>query len=126
MSAAHHGLGRLTAIVDFNQLQSDASHREVMCLDPLPDKWRAFGWDVFEIDGHSQASIAEALDAAEHDVTRPAVIIGHTVKGKGVSFMEGVPTWHGSVKMTEEQVRSAWTELGIAANEQDQMIAGRF
>ena len=125
MSASHFGLNRLTTIVDYNKLQSDASNEEIMRVEPLAAKWSAFGWQVAEIDGHSQNDIAQALDSALQVTTGPSVVIAHTVKGKGVSYMEGVPSWHGSVRMTEEQVRSAWDELGVSQDRQEQFLAGQ-
>lgn len=124
MSAAHFGLDRLTAIIDYNKLQSDASNEEIMRVEPLADKWSAFGWHVAEIDGHSQTEMRQAIDVALGVRTGPSVVIAHTVKGKGVSFMEGVPSWHGSVRMTEEQVRAAWDELGVPAERQERLLAG--
>ena len=125
MSAPHFGLDRLTAIVDYNKLQSDASNEEIMRIEPLANKWSAFGWHVAEIDGHSKHEVSQALDVALGVTTGPSVVIAHTVKGKGVNFMEGVPSWHGSVQMTEEQVRAAWDELGVSAEQQAQFLAGR-
>lgn len=125
MSASHFGLDRLIAVVDYNKLQSDASNEFIMRVEPLADKWSAFGWHVAEIDGHSEIEIAGAIDAALGFTAGPSVVIAHTVKGKGVSFMEDVPSWHGSVRMTEEQVRSAWDELGVSKERQEQFIEGR-
>ena len=125
MSAPHFGLDRLIAVVDYNKLQSDASNEAIMRVEPLADKWSAFGWHVAEIDGHSETEINQAIDAALDFAAGPSVVIAHTVKGKGVSFMEDVPSWHGSVRMTEEQVRSAWDELGVPKERQEQFIEGR-
>ena len=125
MSAPHFGLDRLTAIVDYNKLQSDASNEEIMRIEPLADKWSAFGWHVAEVDGHAETEVRQALDVALSVTTGPSVVIAHTVKGKGVSFMEDVPSWHGSVRMTEEQVRAAWDDLGVPAERQEQFLAGR-
>ena len=126
MSAAHFGLNRLTAVVDYNKLQSDARNSEIMEIEPLEAKWSAFGWHVQEVDGHSTPALAAALDAAESASSSPSVIIAHTVKGKGVSFMEDVPAWHGSVRMTEDQVSAAWDDLGIPKTEQNDLLAGRL
>ena len=126
MSAAHFGLNRLTAVVDYNKLQSDARNSEIMEVEPLGAKWSAFGWHVQEVDGHSTPALAAALDAAESASSSPSVIIAHTVKGKGVSFMEDVPAWHGSVRMTEDQVSAAWDDLGIPKTEQNDLLAGRL
>ena len=93
--APHHRLGNLTAIVDYNKIQSFGTVAEVLDLEPFADKWRAFGWRVVEIDGHDPAAIAAALEGAgAEDADRPLVAIAHTVKGKGVSFMENDLLWH--------------------------------
>lgn len=112
MCAAHHRLANLTAIIDFNKLQSDDSNANIMGLEPLADKWRAFGWHVCEIDGHDIGQILGAFAEAIHESDRPSVVIAHTIKGKGVPFMENQPAWHGSVKMTEEQTRDSLGALG--------------
>ena len=92
--APHHRLGNLTAIIDYNKIQSFGTVAEVLDLDPLADKWRAFGWRVLEIDGHDLAAIDIALEDAGTGNDRPLVVIAHTVKGKGVSFMEDDLLWH--------------------------------
>lgn len=115
MSAAHHGLSRLTAVIDYNKLQSDASNDAIMRLEPLAAKFSAFGWNVQEIDGHDMSAILEAFRNAglNADMARgPSLIIAHTIKGKGVPYMENIPTWHGSVKFTREQAEEALTALG--------------
>lgn len=117
MCAAHHRLGNLCALIDHNRLQSDARTEVIMGLAPLAAKWRAFGWHVQEIDGHDFGAIAAALTAARTTTDRPSVIIAHTVKGKGVSFMEDVPTWHGSVRLSAADTRRALTELGMGEDE---------
>ena len=126
MAASHFGLHQLTAVVDYNKMQSDANNDEIMRLEPLVDKWSAFGWHVLETDGHSVPAIARAFDAAHSMKDRPSVLIAHTVKGKGVSFMENVPSWHGSVRLTKEQVVAAWDELGVDCEFQDELLAGRI
>jgi len=90
--AGHHQLSRLTALVDYNKIQSFGSVKEVLDLEPLADKWRAFGWTVLEVDGHDHAGIAAAL-RADH-LGRPKVLLAHTIKGKGVACMEGKLAWH--------------------------------
>jgi transketolase len=116
MSAAHHKLGTLTAVIDYNKLQSDASNDVIMRLEPLAEKWRAFGWDVQEIDGHDIAAILAALRHAG-ETAEPSVIIAHTIKGKGVPYMENIPAWHGSVKFTRAQADEALQALGAGADE---------
>ncbi|MBN9555358.1 MAG: transketolase [Alphaproteobacteria bacterium] len=112
MSAAHHKLDNLCAVIDYNKLQSDNHNDAIMRLEPLADKWRAFGWSVAEIDGHDIPAILEALRQAGATHGRPSVIIAHTVKGKGVPYMENIPAWHGSVKLTPAQAEDALTALG--------------
>lgn len=117
MCAAHYGLGNLCAIVDYNKLQSDNCPANIMGLEPLAGKWQAFGWNAIQIDGHDIAAILNAFDAARAHSDGPTVIIADTVKGQGVSFMEGAPHWHGSVKMQDEELELALTELGAPASE---------
>ncbi|MDH7482084.1 MAG: transketolase [Armatimonadota bacterium] len=110
MAAAHYKLDNLTAITDFNGLQIDGFNCEVMDVNPLPDKWRAFGWNVVEIDGHDFTQILDALSPDTRVDGKPTMIIARTIKGKGVSFMENVCDWHGKAP-NEEQVRQALAEL---------------
>jgi transketolase len=110
--AAKYRLANLTAIVDFNDVQLDGPVHEVMPLEPLAGKWRAYGWHVLEIDGHNVRQVAEALSTAAEIHDRPTVVIAHTTKGKGVSFMENESYWHGNVP-NAEQFRQAMTELGV-------------
>lgn len=115
MSAAHHGLSNLCAVIDYNKLQSDDRNANIMGLEPFAEKWRAFGWHAAEIDGHDIGAILNALAAAAATPGRPSVIIAHTIKGKGVSYMEDIPAWHGSVKMKPEETQQALRELGASA-----------
>jgi transketolase len=110
MAASHYRLGSLVAIVDWNKLQQDGFVADVMPLDPLADKWRAFGWDVREIDGHDMGQILDAYAWASQDTGRPHVILAHTVKGKGVSYMENQGGWHGKGP-NPEQLAVALAEL---------------
>jgi transketolase len=110
MAAGHHRLGNLIVFLDYNKLQLDGPIDQIMDLEPLSDKWRAFGWSVQEIDGHDFAQIGDALAKAKSDGGKPQMIIAHTVKGKGVSFMEGNPVWHGKAP-NEDQVRQAIEEI---------------
>ena len=105
-AAAKFGLDTLTAIVDFNGVQLDGPVSEIMPLEPFAERWRSFGWEVLEIDGHSVGSILSALDEAAGVRGKPAVIIAHTVKGKGVSFMENQSYWHGNVPDAEQYARA--------------------
>lgn len=117
MAAAHHKLDNLCALIDYNKLQSDNSNAAIMGLEPLAAKWRAFGWEVTEIDGHDIPQILAALREAGETRGRPSIIIAHTVKGRGVPYMENVPAWHGSVKLTETQTKEALVALGATAQE---------
>jgi transketolase len=92
--APHHRLDNLTAIIDYNKIQSFGSVEEVLNLHPLAEKWRAFGWAVSEIDGHNHEEVTRTLESSPTEVGLPTCIIAHTVKGKGVSFMEGRLLWH--------------------------------
>jgi transketolase len=92
--AQHHRLDNLVAIVDYNKIQSFGRVSEVLELEPLADKWRAFNWGVIEVDGHDHAALRQALGAVPLIPDRPSVVIAHTVKGKGVPFMEDDLLWH--------------------------------
>ena len=117
MSGAHHKLDHLCAVIDYNKLQSDNSNDAIMRLEPLAAKWRAFGWAVAEIDGHDIPAILEAFRRAGVTNEKPALIIAHTVKGKGVPYMENIPAWHGSVKFTRAQAEEAIRALGADEDE---------
>ncbi len=95
MSAAHFKVDNLVAIVDNNGQQIGGWNRDVMNLDPFPAKWQAFGWKVIEVDGHSVPQLTQAFDETKKIKGQPTVIIAHTIKGKGVSFMENNPDFHG-------------------------------
>jgi len=126
MTAAHHKLENLCLIVDYNKLQSDDLNENIIGLEPLGHRWGAFNWNVIEIDGHCQEGIAKAIAAFKSCVTKPTVIIAHTLKGKGVSFMEGVPAWHGSVTMSEDELARALRELGVSEAEIGSYVDGSF
>ena len=102
MFAPHHRMDNITAIIDHNDLQLDGRVCDIMGLEPLPDKWRAFNWHVLEIDGHNIKDILQALKKAREIKGKPTVIIAHTVKGKGVSFMEGNVDFHGKAPSPQE------------------------
>jgi len=102
MAAAHFRLDSLCAFLDLNRLQIDGFTRDVMDIDPVADKYTAFNWHVIEIDGHDMQANLDALEAAKQHKGQPTVIIGHTVKGKGVSFMEGEAGWHGKCPSDQE------------------------
>jgi transketolase len=111
VTAAKYKLANLTAIVDQNGVQLDGTVQEVMPLDPLAAKWAACGWHVIEINGHSVVEVVGALEQACETKDKPTVILAHTVKGKGVSFMENKSYWHGNVPSAEQLVQ-ALVELG--------------
>jgi transketolase len=92
--APHHRLDNLVAIIDYNKIQSFGTIKEVLDLEPLAEKWRAFGWGVREIDGHDLDAIREAFAAVPFVPQRPSCVVAHTIKGKGVSYMENQLLWH--------------------------------
>ncbi len=112
MEACHYGLDNLCGIVDKNRLQIDGCTDDVMCIDPLADKYRSFGWYVLEIDGHNMPQILDAFQQARKNKGKPTLIIAHTVKGKGVEFMENVCGWHGKAPSVE-QMREGLKHLGV-------------
>jgi transketolase len=122
MCAAHHKLDNLCAIVDYNKLQSDDCNYAIMRVEPLAAKWRAFDWAVMEIDGHDVGQILSAFRRASTTPDQPSIVIAHTVKGKGVPYMENVPHWHGSVKLTREHAEDALTSLGATVDETRELL----
>jgi transketolase len=110
MAAAKYRLSKLTAIVDYNNVQLDGPVHEIMPLEPFVGKWRTFSWAVLEINGHNMRQVLEALDMADETHDRPTVIIAHTTKGKGVSFMENDSHWHG-IPPDDAQYAQAIAEL---------------
>ncbi|MBS5306570.1 MULTISPECIES: transketolase [Clostridium] len=110
MAAAHYKLDNLVAIVDFNGLQIDGKNEEVMGISPLDEKFRGFGFNVIECDGHDYEELDKAFKNAEETKGKPTVIIAKTVKGKGVSFMENQAGWHGQAP-NKEQTEQAITEI---------------
>ncbi|MDZ7771588.1 MAG: transketolase [Balneolaceae bacterium] len=126
MCAAHHGLDNLTAILDYNKMQSDDLNENIMGIAPIVDKWRSFNWEVQEIDGHDMEQIASAVAKAKEVKGRPQMIVAHTIKGKGVSYMEGVPTWHGSAKIKKDEFITALEELGITNEDMKPYLNGTF
>jgi len=112
MFAPHHRLDNLIAIVDYNKIQSFGAVKEVLDLEPLGEKWGAFGWAVREIDGHDFDQIETVLASVPFEEGRPSCVVAHTVKGKGVSFMENQLAYHYRPP-DDEQLRQALTELGV-------------
>lgn len=110
MASAHFKVNNLVAIVDRNEQQINGWTRDVMNLEPFNTKWQSFGWNVIEVNGHDFAQLIEAFDRAKLVKGQPTVIIAHTIKGKGVSFMENNPDFHGKAPSTA-QVEQALKEL---------------
>lgn len=112
MFAAANRLDNLTVIIDYNRWQATGRSNEILALESLPKKWEAFGWGVCEVDGHNYGDLAEALKTLPRETDRPTAIIAHTIKGKGVSFMEDDNNWHYRIP-NEEEVTAALVELGL-------------
>ena len=113
MFAAHHGLDNLVGIIDYNKLQSLTTVEQTLRIEPLADKIRAFGWSVREVDGHDIRAVSHELSTAPWEKGKPSMLIAHTVKGKGVRFMENEVAWHYR-NPSEEQLALAIAELGDA------------
>lgn len=110
MAASHYRLANLTAIVDHNKISQSGRVEEIIGVDPLADKWRAFGWETREIDGHDMTQVVDALNALPFHPDRPSALIAHTVKGKGVSFAENTYLWHSN-NVNDEILARALAEL---------------
>lgn len=110
MAAPHYGLGRLIAIIDRNKLQISGSTEDVMPIECIRKRWEAFGWDVLEMNGDDIADIVKVLDSVDLTSDRPHLVISHTTKGYGVSYMENVAAWHHKVP-TQEQYEQAVKEI---------------
>ena len=106
LGAPNHHLDNLCVILDYNGIQLDGFVKKILDLEPITDKLKAFGWPVLEVNGHDIAQVDKALDQAEVTKGGPTFIVAHTVKGKGVSFMENDPEWHGKAPKPEEAVRA--------------------
>jgi transketolase len=106
LGAPAHHLDNLCVILDYNGIQLDGFVKKILDLEPVTDKLKAFGWPVLEVNGHDIAQVDKALDQAEATKGAPTFIVAHTVKGKGVSFMENDPEWHGKAPKPEEAVRA--------------------
>jgi transketolase len=114
LSASKHGLSSLTAIVDYNKLQSYGKVSDVMPLEPLAEKWRAFGFAVREVDGHDVAALRATFAALPFEDGRPSIVIAHTVKGAGISFAEHDPKWHHKASVDAETVAQLRAALAPA------------
>jgi len=126
-AAAHHGVDNLCALLDWNGIQIDGYTRDVMDVGDLAAKFRAFGWNVHEIDGHDYDAIMSAFTSflASRGSGKPTAIAAHTILGKGVSFMENVPKWHHGA-LSEAQLEQALAELGSATGLQAPASGGLF
>ena len=122
MLAGHYSLDNLCAIIDYNKMQSDDYNANIIGLEPLFDKWISFNWHTIEIDGHNFFEIEKAFNEARVTNNKPTVIIAHTIKGKGVPYMEGSPAWHGSTKLSDEDIRQALQYLGVKENEMEDYL----
>jgi transketolase len=116
MGAAHFRLDQIIAFLDNNGLQTDGAVADIMSIEPLEDKWRSFGWHVQRVDGHDVEQIISAIDLAKSTKDKPHIVIADTVKGKGVSFIEGKYEWH-SHSLSDEEYRIALGELEAAERE---------
>lgn len=116
MFAAHYKLDNLTVFLDHNGLQIDGKNKDIMDIEPIDEKFAAFGWNVLKIDGHNIDEIVDAIDKARKTKDMPTMIIAKTVKGKGVSFMEDQAGWHGKAP-SEEEMKEALKELGGGLDE---------
>jgi transketolase len=115
LGAPAHHLDNLCVILDYNGIQLDGFVKKILDLEPVTDKLKAFGWPVLEVNGHDIAQVDKALDQAEATKGVPTFIVAHTVKGKGVSFMENDPEWHGKAPKPEEAVRAVREIAGAPA-----------
>jgi transketolase len=111
MCAGKHKLSELTAIIDYNKIQSAGPTREILDLEPLIDKWRAFGFATAEVDGHDVAELRKAFGGLPLDRGRPTAIVCHTVKGKGIPFAEHDPAWHHKAKLPRETIADMYRAL---------------
>jgi transketolase len=110
MAGAFHKVDNICAIVDYNRIQLDGFVKDIMELEPLVDKWRGFGWHAIEVDGHDLEALDAAFTEAKATKGKPTILVAHTIKGKGVSFMENNPKWHG-VAPSPDEVTAALKEL---------------
>jgi transketolase len=110
MTAAHHGLDNVCAVIDRNMMMGDGSTEDIVALSPLREKWETFNWKVLEIDGHDLSALGSAFTEASSTKERPTLVIARTTKGKGVPFMEGKPEWHDR-RLTEDLYEEAMKAL---------------
>ena len=112
MFASKNKLNNLCGIIDFNKWQATGRSHEVLALEPLADKWKSFGWDVYEVDGHDHVLLEKTLRTTSKQQSLPKIIVAHTIKGKGISFMEDDNNWHYRVP-TIEEVKQVKKVLGV-------------
>ena len=115
MAAAHHGLANLTVLVDNNKMETDGLTRSIINVEPIEDRWRAFGWAAERVDGHDMQQIHQGVQRLLAAGDRPGVLVADTIKGKGVSFMEGQAQWH-SGPTNEKETQQALQELTATAD----------
>lgn len=111
LMAGKHRLSNLTVLVDYNKQQSYSTTYEVLDLEPFADKWRAFGWAAEEVDGHDVGQLRAAVQRTPFDPNKPSVILCHTIKGRGISFVENNLNWHHKNKVSEDEVKALLAEL---------------
>lgn len=112
MSIAHHKISNICVFLDMNKYQIDGTTKDVMSLGNVAKKFESFGWNVLNIDGHDMEQILDSLRRAHEETSKPTIVVADTIKGKGVSFMEGVNKWHGSAPSREE-LKTAMAELDV-------------
>lgn len=122
--APQHNLDNLTVILDYNKLQAMGRLDEIVKMEPMADKWKAFGWEVKEVDGHDFAALENVLSHLPIRSGKPTFLIAHTVKGKGIKFMEDVPIWHYRMP-TPELLCEACADLGLDPNELDILASAK-
>ena len=110
MFAGKYGVDNVCAVLDYNGIQLDGFVKDIMDLEPIEDKWRAFGWHVIRADGHSIPALQKAFAEAAATKDKPSIVVAHTIKGKGVSFMENNPKFHGTAP-TKDEAALALKEL---------------
>ena len=116
MCASKHRLSNIAAVIDYNKIQSAGSTAEIMELEPLADKWRAFGFAVVESDGHDVEALRAAFEDVPFEEDKPSVVICHTVKGKGIDFAEHDPAWHHKSRIGTDLINDLRSSVGRAAN----------
>ena len=111
MSASKHNLDNLTVLIDYNKMQSYGKTSEIIDLEPLADKWKSFGFQISEVDGHNIEKLKSSLRKSSTNILKPRVVICHTVKGKGIPVAENNPLWHHKSKITDEEMNKLYACL---------------